>query len=181
MAIHITKGDATYPNIIGNKIIVHCISDSKPGVWGAGFVIALNKRWKEPKEEYLKNTDLRLGDIQIVRVSEDIEVCNLCGQKGVGPINISRRVSLPPIKYEALKEGLLRLREYIIDSKKEIQVVSPLIGCGLAMGNLEIVYHIVKSIFDNNINFTFFAFTDEDYEQLKKIHAQYEHTSVPLS
>jgi O-acetyl-ADP-ribose deacetylase (regulator of RNase III) len=37
-------GDATAPVGEGQKLIVHVCNDI--GAWGAGFVLALSKRWK---------------------------------------------------------------------------------------------------------------------------------------
>lgn len=40
-------GDATEPVAEGNKIICHICNDI--GKWGAGFVLALSKRWYQPE------------------------------------------------------------------------------------------------------------------------------------
>ena len=48
--IHYCIGDATYPNGIGNMIIPHICNDI--GGWGAGFVLAISKRWKLPEQKY---------------------------------------------------------------------------------------------------------------------------------
>lgn len=54
--IQYIKGDATYPERItpeSIKIIVHIVNDM--GAWGAGFVLALNKRWNKPIKNVIKN------------------------------------------------------------------------------------------------------------------------------
>ena len=48
--INYVIGDATAPQGEGNKIICHICNDV--GGWGAGFVMALSKKWKQPVEEY---------------------------------------------------------------------------------------------------------------------------------
>ncbi len=53
------KGDATEPIVTdGMRIITHICNDK--GRWGAGFVMALSRKWKEPEDEYrkLKNYDI---------------------------------------------------------------------------------------------------------------------------
>ena len=43
-------GDATKPTSEGSKFILHICNDR--GGWGAGFVLALSKRWKYPELMY---------------------------------------------------------------------------------------------------------------------------------
>lgn len=62
--INYLKGDATNPEISGNKIIAHICNDV--GGWGKGFVVAVSKRWKEPelsyREWYKSGENFNLGD-----------------------------------------------------------------------------------------------------------------------
>jgi hypothetical protein len=44
--INYLKGDATFPEAKGTKIICHICNDL--GAWGKGFVLAISKRWSEP-------------------------------------------------------------------------------------------------------------------------------------
>ena len=64
------KGDATNPTHNGNKIIVHICNDI--GAWGAGFVLAISKRWKAReknyKEWYNSKNKFELGHVQYVKV-----------------------------------------------------------------------------------------------------------------
>ena len=43
-------GDATQPQGPGLKYIIHCCNDV--GAWGAGFVLAISKRWPGPEKAY---------------------------------------------------------------------------------------------------------------------------------
>lgn len=74
---------------------------------------------------------LRLGDIHLVKVEENIVVCNLIGQKG-----LSYYRNLPPVRYEAIYEWLLRLRDlcehYADTSKNKISIHAPMLGCGIS-------------------------------------------------
>lgn len=127
MEIQYLVGDATEPQADGNKIIVHVCNDI--GGWGRGFVLALSKRWAAPEDEYRLwcNDGVALGDIQLVRVEEDLWVCNLIGQRDVRPIN-----GVPPVRYEAIRIGLGKLAEK--SAALSASVHMPRIGCGLAGG-----------------------------------------------
>lgn len=70
-------GDATEPLGAGPFVIAHVCNDL--GRWGAGFVLALSKRWKQPEAEYRRwfrgaAADLpsfALGEVQFVQVTEE--------------------------------------------------------------------------------------------------------------
>jgi O-acetyl-ADP-ribose deacetylase (regulator of RNase III) len=91
------KGDATNPEGSGNKIIVHICNDI--GGWGKGFVVAISKRWIKPENKYREwfksQNNFELGEVQFVRVEEDIWIANVIGQH-----KINKDVSgKPPIRY----------------------------------------------------------------------------------
>jgi hypothetical protein len=83
-AIHYHLGDATVPTGEGNKIIAHICNDI--GCWGAGFVVALSRRWAAPEEEFRRwhaereQNDFALGAVQFVQVATDLLVANMIGQ-----------------------------------------------------------------------------------------------------
>ena len=139
------KGDATRPTGTGQKIIVHICNNI--GAWGAGFVLALSKRWKQPEAAYRMLTRYNLGEYHLVQVEDDIHVCNLIGQEGT----ISRKNPhhlLPPVRYVAIEKGLKGLTEYIGNyshfRKEPITVHMPKIGSGLAGGNWKIIERIIE-------------------------------------
>lgn len=78
------KGDATNPMAKGNKIIAHICNDV--GGWGKGFVLAISRKWKEPEKAYRKwykdKNDFKLGEVQLIPVTDYISICNMIGQKG---------------------------------------------------------------------------------------------------
>ena len=140
--INFVVGDASRPEGVGAKIIVHVCNDI--GAWGRGFVMALSRRWPEPELRYRswyrgeENVPFELGQVLFVRVSDGITVANLIGQRGIRPHNAT-----PPIRYEAVRLGL----RYVA-SHAEIHggsVHMPRIGCGLAGGRWEEVAQIVES------------------------------------
>jgi hypothetical protein len=118
-------------------IICHQVN---PFVMGAGLALAIRRRFPKVYKEFVhrKETDpLDLGDVLFVQVSPTLWVANMCAQHTFG--RNTRRVytdypafqsCLAAIDYEALK--------------KEKKVYFPYkIGCGLAKGNWNTVYHLI--------------------------------------
>lgn len=142
--IKYVKGDATKPIGKGQKIIVHVCNDI--GAWGAGFVLALSKLWKEPEATYRALSNYILGDIHLIRVEKDIFVCNLIGQEGTisRPVRIGK--PLPPVRYVAIESGLKELATMLNmgDKPKLASVHMPMIGSGLAGGNWNIIERIIE-------------------------------------
>lgn len=138
--INYVKGDATYPEERGLKIIVHICNDV--GAWGKGFVMALSKRWETPerlyREWFRSKENFTLGQVQLVNVELDIWVANLIGQRDI------RKApdGTPPIRYEAVRQGL----EYVCMYAKECNatVHMPKIGCGLAGGTWQEMEPIIE-------------------------------------
>ena len=150
--INYVKGDATDPKGDGTKVIVHCCNDI--GAFGAGFVLAISKKWRVVEESYKawaktkqeKNSTFRLGNYQLVETvpGNNILVCNLIGQEGIG-----RNGPRPPIRYEALREGMESL-SITLPALPNVSVHMPRIGCGLAGGNWDEVESIIKETFCKN-------------------------------
>ena len=145
MKIHYLKGDATVP-IMRPAIIPHICNDE--GGWGAGFVLALSRKWKEPEKAYrlwhrgLGQTTIEqpfeLGKTQIVRVKDDITVANMIAQHGIGIRN-----GVIPLRYDALRKCL----SYVYSSFYEGETIHmPRIGSGLAGGSWSEVEKILKDV-----------------------------------
>ena len=147
--INYITGDATYPEKVcpnGIKIIVHIVNDI--GKWGAGFVLALSRRWSNLKNDY--QTHYRaysLGDIYVSKTSDkNIYVVDLFSQHGI-------RTAFNPtvIRYDAVEQGLKKLR-YRLEktSLKDVSIHMPKIGSGLAGGNWQIIKNIINKVFDGS-------------------------------
>lgn len=86
--INYIVGDATEPIIKnGLRLIAHVVNNK--GGFGSGFVAALNKKWKEPRDRYVEwvRSGYHFGDIQIVSVIPPKEegklaVVNMMAQNG---------------------------------------------------------------------------------------------------
>lgn len=131
------KGNAVYPQGEGNKIIVHVCNNI--GAWGAGFVLAISKRWSEPEREYrsMSSTKRKLGNVQFVPVETDIVVANMIGQENIK----ANDYGVPPVRYAAIKICLERVLSLAKSMNASIHM--PRIGCGLAGGQWEIMEQVI--------------------------------------
>ena len=161
--IHYIKGDATNPQTPGKKLIVHVCNDV--GGWGAGFVLAISKRWSAPEQFYRSLKTWVLGKIQPVQVTPDITVVNMIAQHGImdqkfkGIIDIGAR---PAIRYQALGVCMTQVRELALQQNATIHM--PRIGCGLAGGKWDEVEKILEETCKDVFIFVY------DYEpQTKKV------------
>jgi O-acetyl-ADP-ribose deacetylase (regulator of RNase III) len=127
--ITFVHGDATRP-AARPAVIVHVCNDV--GGWGAGFVLAISKRWKAPEREFRAAFAVEkkpeLGDVQFVAVEPDLWVANMIAQRDIrrGP------AGEPPIRYDAVRAGLAKVATFAREHDASIHM--PRIGCGLAGG-----------------------------------------------
>jgi O-acetyl-ADP-ribose deacetylase (regulator of RNase III) len=151
--IKYVKGDATKPIGEGLKIICHVCNDKNK--WGAGFVLALSKKWKKPEADYRKwakynvySCPFELGYVQMVRVENDIVVANMIGQHDIRTID-----GVPPVRYEAIRECLQKVSHYAKENKASVH--APRFGAGLSGGKWELIEKIIEStLCENNIPVT---------------------------
>jgi hypothetical protein len=146
-------GDATSPEAEGHKLILHCCNNE--GAWGAGFVLALTKKWPHVEQAYRQwfrdsrvgvrpTPDERveimsnhpnqyegfhLGAIQVVDAGEDISVVNMIGQDGCGKDQYGHA----PVRYYAIDECLKKVFQIAKERHASIHVPY-LMCCGLAGG-----------------------------------------------
>lgn len=140
--ISYVEGDATQPIGVGPKIICHVCNDI--GAWGAGFVLAVSKRWSAPETEYhlahyhqAVGGRSPLGRVQIVQVAPDTFVANMIAQRGVS----ARRGDIP-LRYDALAQCLTIVGE--MAEERLATVHMPRIGCGLAGGEWPRVEELIE-------------------------------------
>ena len=121
-------GDATDPQGGDEmKIIPHIVNCK--GAWGAGFVLALSKKWPDVEKGYKQwhineGKDLPLGQVQFVPAENRIEVANMVGQTlgGKKPIRLSA------VK-KCMREVFNRARQL------NATIHCPRFGCGLTGSN----------------------------------------------
>lgn len=137
--LHYLIGDATDP-IYKPAIITHVCNSV--GAWGAGFVIALSRKNKDPEKAYRRwyyenKESFVLGAIQLIPFSEDVMVANMIAQKG-----IQWEGKIPPIRYDALEQCLSSVYKYA--KGYGYTVAMPRIGADLAGGSWGRVEAIIK-------------------------------------
>ena len=142
-------GDATRPEGTGPQVIVHVCNDI--GAWGAGFVLALSRRWQAHEQAYRAwasgqgDQPFELGQVQFVEVEPGSWVANLIGQH-----NIKRKsvhTDLPPVRYDAIREGLAHVRVFAGEHGANVHM--PRIGAGLAGGDWTVIEGIVREELDD--------------------------------
>jgi len=140
MKVTFLTGDATQPQGEGNKVIVHVCNDL--GAWGAGFVLALSKRWSAPEKYYraMHKDERYLGNVQFVHAQQGIAVANMIGQHGIG----YDENGVAPIRYDAVRTALTRVNAFAVEENASIHM--PRIGCGLAGGKWEEIAKIIKDV-----------------------------------
>ena len=133
-------GDATDPQGNGPKIIIHCCNDI--GAWGAGFVLALSKKWDAPEKHYRTFSSYKLGEVNFINVEEDLLVCNMIGQHGVGPDEDGD----PPIRYKAIMLALQQVNGMAKAIKATVHC--PKFGSDLAGGDWNLIEALLKEIME---------------------------------
>jgi O-acetyl-ADP-ribose deacetylase (regulator of RNase III) len=137
------KGDATKPVGDGPKMIVHIVNDE--GLWGAGFVLALDKMHPRPREWYMEEVAnvkrdrrlfLTLGSVDFVPAGHDITVVNMVAQ------HRTIRTNPRPICYKSLEACLEKVAAYALVEGATVHM--PRIGCGLAGGKWDVVESIIN-------------------------------------
>lgn len=155
---YIDGGDIRNPvgKQYGFKVICHVVNDIP--AMGAGVALALLRKWPAVREKYMEwglhedgdeaNTsdEFGLGEIQLVKVEEDIFVVNMVAQHGVGLDKDGK----PPIRYDALRECFQKVRNsvwYMEDERENARITVHLpykIGCDLAGGSWDLVKDIIQ-------------------------------------
>lgn len=134
------NGDATYPELQrpdGVKVIVHICNDV--GAWGAGFVMAVSKRFPMARTAYRRaiRRGAKLGSVHFIDPHYmGIMVGNMIAQHGIG--RGPRRV-----RYGALGKCLKHVAEFA-GHYSPVSIHMPRIGCGLGGGTWEEIGPIVE-------------------------------------
>lgn len=166
------QGDVTNPTESGNLFIIHCCNDIP--CMGSGVALALMNKWPQVREEYMKwgeygqsydkswvSDKFRLGEIQILDVKELDDDSFWCVVNMIGQRDVCYFEDMPPIRYEAIKECLWKIRRTIEgwrDNEGPINIVAPKFGSHLAGGDWNKIESIIHEVFDEtDINFTVYS------------------------
>lgn len=138
-------GDATKPRGTGKKIIAQLVNTSAAVGRGFGYSLAKNypiikdelKRWQGDKHTFV------LGQTNLIKVSANLYVLQMLAQKG-----LYAKDNEIPLKYQALRQCLISLRETALDLKASVHMNA--IGSGNAGGDWNL---IIGMIHDEVVNF----------------------------
>ena len=152
LKINYVVGDVCQPQGDGKKLIVHCCNNI--GAFGAGVALAIAKNFPMAKVSYKHwfmvsqslGEKLPLGEVQFIQINDNITIANLIGQDGVG-----FQGNRPPIRYDAINDGMIKIFEYA--QKNNFEIHMPFLGCGLAggsWGNIEGILQETWEYFHQN-------------------------------
>jgi len=152
-------GDVTSPIEIGHKIIPHVTN--LVGGWGAGFVLAISRKWLQPEREYrnlfapFRQTIPALGLTQFVDVEPDITIANMLAQKFLGIRTDKNGLKQIPLDYPALEVCMKSVAKEAM--KRNACIVAPKFGAGLAGGDFSIIEKMITKFWcDAGINVTIY-------------------------
>ena len=137
--------------------------------YGSGVAGAISKKYPAAKQmyhEWYQTSDknrhyqqFALGNIQVVKVNDNLSIVNLLAQVMPGGNTFfigGEEVHLRPIRLDSLRECLIRVSA--IAKKHNFKVVGPMFGSGLAEGKWdeEIVPLIEECLLKYNIDVTIY-------------------------
>lgn len=143
----LVKGDATTPILAEDEygIIPHVCNNA--GGWGAGFVMALSKKWPEPESQYRLGHQkgyTQLGANCIVNVAPGLYVANMVAQHSYKSADNPR-----PLKYDALVCAMAAVREEaktLAKTAGKVSIHCPKFGSDLAGGNWDFITCLIEDI-----------------------------------
>jgi O-acetyl-ADP-ribose deacetylase (regulator of RNase III) len=132
------RGDATSPRGAGYRIIAQIVND-RAATWGAGFALAVRKKWPAIQDAFRawaeSRNNLSLGNSHLTQIDASTALFSMIAQHGYGPS------PKPRIRYAALRKALEQLAS--VAAEKGATIHMPRIGCGQAGGSWEIVRDLI--------------------------------------
>ena len=163
------RGDATEPQRLSDNelaIIPHVCNDE--GKWGAGFVLALSKKWESPKQDYqrccrvsIENNIPSLGKTRFSKVDDSTIVANMIAQRGI----VSPKNPIP-LKYRSLIRCMENVFSYVelhkLESKNPVVIHCPKFGSDLAGGDFRFILELIREIWlENGIDVVVYEFESD--------------------
>lgn len=143
IAYHVKEG-----NLLSVEEGIICHQVNCLGIMGAGIALQIRNKYPNVFDEYYKLVKLNhydlLGEVQLIKINDQLSVANIFGQKNIG--TDSRKTN-----YEAVDEAFKWLKNYIesnrLDSDKVY--IPEKMGCMLGGGNWNVYLSIVGQYFPN--------------------------------
>lgn len=147
------------------NVVLHIVNDG--GAMGSGFARAAFERYPQVRSEYIKwyqdtfyNTEydqipFKLGQIQPIVCTDNLTIVNMVGQSDPGGHYFDiqgQRIHLIPFRPDSFRECMYRVLEMY--QGRDINLISPLMGCGLSGSTKEIVFGIVDEVLKNILDIT---------------------------
>lgn len=111
------------------------------GAMGRGLALAIRRKWPLVYSEYRRafaRGDLILGTIQLVKVGDELYVCNLAGQDKWGTDSPKTDLNAYKLAWPMVRDEASRLG---------LPVYAPwMFGCGLAGGTWSVVQPLVEQL-----------------------------------
>ena len=122
-----------------NIVIPHVVNSV--GAFGAGFVIPLGRTFPKSRNVYLewsknkeKDNPFILGQIKYVQVSDNVIVCHMLAQRGVGGTR--------PLRYNALSTCMEQVAGLALSTNSVI--CAPMFGSALAGGDWNYIEDLIE-------------------------------------
>lgn len=138
----ILKGDATEPRGAGKRIIAHVVND-KAALWGAGFGLAMRKKWPGVQDRFREwatsnPKTFRMGNIFSSDIDMSTTAIQMICQHGYGP---SQK---PRLRYSALQTCLEKLAHEALRTNASVHM--PRIGTGQGGGSWGLVQQLIDEM-----------------------------------
>lgn len=118
-------------------IIVHQVNCQQ--VMGSGLAKQIRDKYPSVYNSFMKYK-MKLGQIQMCQVSDDLWICNLAGQEFYG-----RDPKVVYTSYSAIRDGLCKLQKWADDTDFSNLIYLPYnMGCVLGGGDWNVVLPIIE-------------------------------------
>lgn len=134
-------------NIFNSKANIICHQTNCLGIMGGGIALQIKKKFPKVFLEYYElchkydDKSQLLGCVQYVQINNQQYIANCFGQENIGFGQQTNYVALEDC-LESVHSKALRMNLSVAIPYK--------IGCGLAGGDWDVVYNLIKNIFEHS-------------------------------
>lgn len=123
------------------------------GVMGAGLAKELKDMYPSVWHDYIYRyrRGLQLGDVIFTKINHHLAIASAITQEHYG-----RDPNVVYVDYDAVKLAFDNINTYA--NRYHYHIKFPLIGCGLANGDWNVISKIIKNTLDSKLDVTLFKF-----------------------